>query len=333
MSPIKSFKLSELAEILGAELAGDPNKEISGISSLSSAENGEISFIARESFIGQLENTAAGAVICNKSLSNNYSGNKIIGENPYLLYAKCTQLFKAKPVINKGISKLASVQDSCSISTTSSISQFVTLSDGVCIEDDVIVMPGVYIGQNTKISRGTILYPNVSIYNDVDIGQNCIIHSGVVIGSDGLGFAKDSEKWIKIEHLGKVIIGSDVEIGSNSTIDRGSVGNTTICDNVKIDNQVHIAHNVYIGEGTAIAGNSAIAGSTKIGKNCTLAGCSAIVDNIEITNEVHITAMSLITKSITESGIFSSGTPFMKNRDWKKNAVAFKKLHYLAKKS
>jgi UDP-3-O-[3-hydroxymyristoyl] glucosamine N-acyltransferase len=129
-----------------------------------------------------------------------------------------------------------------------------------------------------------------------------------------------------------VILGEEVELGSNTTIDRGSVDNTVIGDNVKIDNQVHIAHNVKVGSGTAIAANSAIAGSTIVGKNCTMAGCSAIVDNVEITDEVHITANSLITKSIKESGIYSSGTPFMKNSEWRKNAVAFKKLSELAKK-
>ena len=170
------------------------------------------------------------------------------------------------------------------------------------------------------------------MYDSVELGKDCIIHSGAVIGSDGLGFAKENNEWVKIEHLGRVLIGNNVEIGSNSTVDRGSIGDTVIGENVKIDNQVHIAHNVAIGSGTAIAGNSAIAGSTKIGKNCTLAGCSAVVDNIEIVDEVHITAMTLITKSIKESGFYSSGTPFMKNSDWKKNAVAFKKLREITKK-
>ena len=193
-------------------------------------------------------------------------------------------------------------------------------------------MPGVFVGKGSKVGKGSIVHANVSLYDSVEIGQDCIIHSGTVIGSDGLGFAKDNNEWVKIEHLGKVLIGNNVEIGANSTIDRGSIGDTVIGENVKIDNQVHIAHNVTIGSGTAIAGNSAIAGSTKIGKNCTLAGCSAVVDNIEITDEVHITAMTLITKSIKESGFYSSGTPFMKNSDWKKNAVAFKKLREITKK-
>ena len=332
MSSLKSFKLFQLAETLGAELEGDPTKEIFGIGPLVSSTSDEISFISKESYRPNLELTKAGAVICNSETSKFFEGNKLICSNPYLLYAKCTQLFKEKPVIEKGISTLASIEDSAVISETASISNFVSISKNVVIEDDVVIMPGVTIGEGCKIGKRTILYANASLYDSVSIGIDCIIHSGAVIGSDGLGFAKENNEWVKIEHLGKVLIGNDVEIGSNTTIDRGSIGDTVLGNNVKIDNQVHIAHNVSIGSGTAIAGNSAIAGSTQIGKNCTLAGCSAIVDNIKIADEVHITAMSLITKSIKESGFYSSGTPFMKNSDWKKNAVSFKKLHKLIKK-
>ena len=332
MSSPKSFKLSQLASLLGAELEGDPEKEIVGINNLVSASDNEISFIARETFIPQLDSTSAGAVICNSRTSELYEGNKLVCANPYLIYANCTKLFKEKPSIQMGVSNLASIASSSSISDKASIGSFVSISDNAIIEDDVILMPGVFVGKGCKVGKGTILHANTSLYDLVDIGQECIIHSGTVIGSDGLGFAQDNKQWVKIEHLGKVVIGNHVEIGSNSSIDRGSVGDTIIGDNVKIDNQVHIAHNVKIGSGTAIAGKSAIAGSTSIGKNCTLAGCSAIVDNVEIADEVHITAMTLITKSIKESGFYSSGTPFMKNSDWKKNAVAFKRLNEITRK-
>ena len=332
MSSPKSFKLSQLATLLGAELEGDPDKEIIGINNLASALDDEISFIAREAYKSQLESTSAGVVICNSQTSGSYDGNKLVCQNPYLAYAKCTKLFKEKPSTKIGISNLASIASSSLVSDKASVGNFVTISEDTIIEDHVILMPGVFIGKGSKVGKGTIVHANTSLYDSVEVGQDCIIHSGVVIGSDGLGFAQDNKKWVKIEHLGRVLIGSHVEIGSNSTIDRGSVGDTIIGDNVKIDNQVHIAHNVNVGSGTAIAGNSAIAGSTIIGKNCTLAGCSAVVDNIEIADEVHITAMTLITKSIKESGFYSSGTPFMKNSEWKKNAVAFKKLKEITKK-
>ena len=332
MSSPKSFKLSQLATLLGAELEGDPDKEVIGINSLAEASDSEVSFLAREAYIPQLASSKAGAVICDSETSKLFNGNKIICSNPYLIYANCTKLFKETPTTQEGISKLASIDSSSSVSDSAAISSFVSISADAVIEDDVILMPGVFVGKGCRVGKGSIIHANVSLYDSVELGKDCIIHSGVVIGSDGLGFAKENNEWVKIEHLGRVLIGNNVEIGSNSTIDRGSIGDTVIGENVKIDNQVHIAHNVIIGSGTAIAGNSAIAGSTKIGKNCTLAGCSAVVDNIEITDEVHITAMTLITKSIKESGFYSSGTPFMKNSDWKKNAVAFKKLREIIKK-
>jgi UDP-3-O-[3-hydroxymyristoyl] glucosamine N-acyltransferase len=332
VSSPKSFKLSQLATLLGAELEGDPDKEVIGINSLAEASDSEVSFLAREAYIPQLASSKAGAVICDSETSKLFNGNKIICSNPYLIYANCTKLFKENPTTQEGISKLASIDSSSSVSDSAAISSFVSISADAVIEDDVILMPGVFVGKGCRVGKGSIIHANVSLYDSVELGKDCIIHSGAVIGSDGLGFAKENNEWVKIEHLGRVLIGNNVEIGSNSTVDRGSIGDTVIGENVKIDNQVHIAHNVAIGSGTAIAGNSAIAGSTKIGKNCTLAGCSAVVDNIEITDEVHITAMTLITKSIKESGFYSSGTPFMKNSDWKKNAVAFKKLREITKK-
>tara|TARA_B100001173_G_scaffold79683_1_gene68023 strand:+ start:334 stop:1341 length:1008 start_codon:yes stop_codon:yes gene_type:complete len=331
VSLVSGISLRELAQKIGADLEGDPNKEVLGLNTLDLASNDEVSFIARKSFLSSLPLSKAGALICSNDLSESYSGNKLIGDDPYLLYARCTKVFKE--LINKsthlGISELAYVGDNTSISKKSSVANFVNISDEVTIEDDVVIGSGVFIGENSVIGHGSKIYPNVTIYDSVEIGSNCIIHSGTVIGSDGLGFAKHKGEWLKIEHLGRVIIGDNVEIGSNTSIDRGSVGDTLVEDNVKIDNLVHLAHNVQIGSGTAIAANSAVAGSSSIGKNCTLAGCCAVVDNIEVADEVHITAKSLITKSIREKGVYSSGTPFMKNDEWRKNAVSFKKLHNL----
>ena len=329
MSLVSGISLKELAQKIGADLEGDADKEVVGLNTLDLASNNEVSFIARKSFLSSLPLSKAGALICSNDLSEGYSGNKLIGKDPYLLYARCTKVFKELTNISPilGISKFVQVGNNVSISKKSSVANFVNISDGVTIEDDVVIGSGVAIGENSVIGCGSKIYPNVTIYDSVVIGSNCIIHSGTVIGSDGLGFAKHKGEWLKIEHLGKVLIGDNVEIGSNTSIDRGSVGDTLVEDNVKIDNLVHLAHNVKIGSGTAIAANSAVAGSSSIGKNCTLAGCCAVVDNIEVADEVHITAKSLITKSIREKGVYSSGTPFMKNDDWKKNAVSFKKLH------
>ena len=333
MSSSAGITLENLAQEIGAELKGDHEKIILGLNSIEKANKDELSFIFRDTFIPLLATTTAGAVILSEDNLGNYNGNALIGENPHLLYAKASKVFMElrNPKVAPFTSKLAAVHGSANIGDGSTINSFVTVSEGVVLDGCVSVGPSSFLGKEVRIGTGTIIHSNVSIYEGVEIGSNCIIHSGAVIGSDGLGFAKDGKDWHKIEHLGRVIIGNNVEIGSNSSIDRGSVGNTKIDDNVKIDNQVHLAHNVEIGEGTAIAARSAIAGSSKIGRYCTLAGCCAVVDNVEISDEVHITAMTLITKSIKEPGTYSSGTPFMKNKDWKKSAVLFKKLNKLIK--
>ena len=333
MSSSTGITLEDLAQEIGAELKGDRAKIILGLNSIEKANKDEVSFISRDKFLPLLATTTAGAVILSEDNLGNYNGNALIGESPHLLYAKASKVFMElrNPKAGPFTSNMAVIHDSANTGDGSIINSFVTVSEGVVLDGCVSIGPSSFLGKEVKIGTGTIIHPNVSIYEGVEIGSHCIIHSGTVIGSDGLGFAKDGQDWHKIEHLGRVIIGNNVEIGSNSSIDRGSVGNTKIDDNVKIDNQVHIAHNVEIGEGTAIAARSAIAGSSKIGRYCTLAGCCAVVDNVEISDEVHVTAMTLITKSIKEPGTYSSGTPFMKNKDWKKSAVLFKKLNKLIK--
>ena len=333
MSSSAGITLEDLAQEIGAELKGDQKKIILGLNSLEKANKDEVSFIFRNAFLPLLAKTDAGAVILSEDNLDKYTGNALIGNNPHLLYAKASKVFMElrNPKTVPHISDLSAIHDSANIGDGSIINSFVTVSENVVLKSDVSLGSSSFLGKGVKIGAGTTIHSNVSIYEGVEIGSNCIIHSGTVIGSDGLGFAKDGQHWHKIEHLGTVIIGDSVEIGSNSSIDRGSVGDTKVNDNVKIDNQVHLAHNVEIGEGTAVAARCAIAGSSKIGRYCTLAGCCAVVDNVEIVDEVHITAMTLITKSIKEPGTYSSGTPFMKNKEWKKSAVLFKKLDKLTK--
>ena len=328
VSSKKSITLGLLAQKIGAELNGDPETEVFGMNTLQSAGKKEISFLNNNSFIQDLKSTKAAAVIISPDRAELAPCSTIVGDNPYLLYAKATQVFKFLQLIKseKGISSFADVSATAEIHKSANIGPFCRIEEGARIGKEVSIGSGVVIGSSSKIGNQTLIYPNSTIYHEVSIGSKCIIHSGTVIGSDGLGFAKDEDNWVKIEHLGGVVIGDRVEIGSNSSIDRGSVGYTKIDDDVKIDNLVHIAHNVEIGSGTAIAANSAIAGSSTIGKHCTIAGCCGVVDNIEITDSVHITAMTLVTKSLKQSGTYSSGTPLMNNREWRKSAVTFKKL-------
>jgi len=190
----------------------------------------------------------------------------------------------------------------------------------------VVLQAGVYIGQNSRIGRGSHIYPNVVVYHDVHMGEECIIHSQTALGSDGFGYAPGPGGWEKICQLGGVRIGDRVEIGASTAIDRGALGNTSIADGVIIDNQVHIAHNCSIGKNTAIAACCGVAGSTKIGANCTFAGMVGVVGHIEICDGVHFSGKTLVTKSVTEPGSYSSGIPMSKSQDWRKNAVRFSQL-------
>ena len=334
MSLKKGITLSELAKKLNAKLIGDPEFQVNGIKTLKEANQDEVSFLSRRQYTKQLNSTKAGAVIISDTDKDLGKGNLIVGKDAYLLYAKATQVFKEinQEQQQQGISKLADISSSARISPNATIGSFCKISDNVEIGDHVIVGSGAVIGESTSIGDRSIIQANVSIYHSVTIGDDCIIHAGSVIGSDGLGFARDGEDWEKIEHLGEVILGNNVEIGSNCSIDRGSAGNTFLDDQVKLDNNVHLAHNVHLGRSTVIAANTAIAGSTTLGKNCTVSGVCGIIDNLEITDSVHITAGSLVTKSITKPGTYTSGTPLIEHSLWKRNAVAFKKLKDLIKK-
>jgi len=334
VSSKNSVTLGELAKQLNAKLIGDPELKVNGIKTLKEANQDEVSFLSRKQYAKQLNSTKAGAVIISDSDKGLGKGNLIVGKDAYLLYAKATQVFKGinQEQGQQGISKLADISSSAKISSKATIGSFCKISENVEIGDHVIVGSGVVIGESTSIGNRTVIQANVSIYHSVTIGDDCIIHAGSVIGSDGLGFARDGEDWEKIEHLGEVILGNNVEVGSNCSIDRGSAGNTMLDDQVKLDNNVHLAHNVHLGRSTVIAANTAIAGSTTLGKNCTVSGVCGIIDNLEITDSVHITAGSLVTKSISESGTYTSGTPLIEHSLWKRNAVAFKKLKDLIKK-
>ena len=330
----RDFTLEELAEHIGARLEGDSNKVIVGINTLSGANNSEVSFFSKKKFLRDLTETLAGAIIISQENSHLANCDLLIMDNPYLGYAKASHLFKHffKEEVPTGISRFAEIGTGSNISKSASVGSFVSIGKDVVVGDGVLIGNGSFIGNNVTIGSNSVIYPNTTIYSDVSLGVEVIIHSGSVIGSDGLGFAKEESKWVKVEHLGEVIIGDRVEIGSNTSIDKGSIGSTIIGSDVKIDNLVHIAHNVQIGDYSAIAASSAIAGSTIIGKKCTIAGCCGVIDNITIVDNVNITAMTLVTKSIKRPGIYSSGTPIMENREWKKNAVKFKKLYEIFKK-
>jgi len=322
-----SYSIEFIAEHIGAELIGNCEQIIEGLNTLQDATSRDITFLANASYRRFLLTTDAAAIIVDKMDLSNYSGNFLVVDNPYLAYALVSDLFASGPGSKLGIHKTAVISAGVKISKTASIGANVVLGKNVIIGEKSIIGPNTSIGDGSIIGDNCKIFSNVSIYHGVTIGDRVTIHSCSVIGGDGFGFAHDSRHWIKIHQLGGVIIGNRVEIGSCTTIDRGALSDTIIEDGVILDNHIQIAHNVHIGENTAIAGCSGISGSTKIGKNCIFAGQTGIVGHLKICDGVTTTGGTIITKSISQSGSYSSGTPSSFTDKWKKNAVRFTQLN------
>lgn len=325
-----SFTLGEIARLVNAELRGDASHLIDGIATLQTATANHISFIANPVYKKYLPLTKAGAVLVDAKLALECPVACLIVAKPYEAYAQLSAHFVKQLVVDSPVHETASVHASARLGAGVVIGPNAVISSGAVLGDDVVVGAGCFIGDDVEIGENTELKPNVTLYQAVRIGQGCLIHSGTVIGADGFGFAPTAQGWLKIHQLGSVVIGNKVEIGANSCIDRGALDDTVIEDGVIIDNLVQIAHNVKIGRNTAIAGHTAIAGSTTIGSQCTIAGAVGIVGHLQIADKVHITAMSLVTSSITEPGSYSSGTAMSNTKEWRKNAARFRQLDDLA---
>lgn len=324
---MQSFSLAQIAEHLGAQLIGDGAVNITRIASLDKAQSNEVSFLSQKKYRKQLEMTQAAAVILTQEDSEYFTGTKLIVANPYVAYAKLAQFMDTTPVAaHTGIHPSAVIEPSANISPLANIGANVVIEAGAVVGDYVQIGAGSFIGRCAIIGTNTKIWANVTIYHDVVIGQNCVFHSGAVIGSDGFGFANERGQWVKIPQVGSVVIGDQVEIGANTAIDRGAIENTEIHSNVIIDNMVHLAHNVIIGEGTAIAACSVIAGSTTIGKYCQIAGLCGINGHIDVCDGVIFTGMTMVTKSVTEPGVYSSGLPHSSNKEWRKQIAQFRHL-------
>lgn len=326
----RSYLLTELAQLLGAELRGDERQEIRALATLQSAGNTDLTFIANPAYKKYLSITQAGAVLVNTELADEFEGNKLVIKNPYAAYARLTSIFEFLREPYSGIHPSAVVGAETTLGRNVSIGANAVIGDGVTLADGVIVGPGCYVGNDTVIGANTKLAANVSIYHGVSIGSDCNLHSGCVIGADGFGFAPEASGWLKIHQLGGVRIGNKVEVGACTCIDRGALDDTCIDDGAIIDNQVQIAHNVRIGKNTAIAAQVGISGSTTIGANCTIAGAVGIAGHLALADNVHINAMSLVSASITQSGSYSSATPLAPTKTWRRNAARFRQLDDLA---
>ncbi len=323
-----NYTLKKLAELFSVEIIGDDSYSINKVASIENADEDSLVFLAEKKFLKLLNNSRSKTVITTKSFSHLCKNNVVVCDNPYLLFAKISLLLNKNQKKNYGIHRsVTSLTEK--LNTKLSIDSNVYIGKNVQIGDDSTIGANCCIGDNIIIGNNACIYPNVTFYSNVIVGDNVVIHSGAVIGSDGFGFVKENNMWIKIPQIGGVIIGNDVEIGSNTSIDRGTLDNTVIGNGVKLDNQIQIAHNVRIGDHTIIAACVGIAGSAKIGRNCSIGGGAGIQGHIEICDNTQVTSMTKVSSSIKVSGIYTSGTPHMLNKKWLKNAVRFKSLNEL----
>lgn len=325
------YQLSELAERTGSKLEGD-DCLIDGIAEISSAVSGEIAFISNPKYVEFLATTRASALIIKAEFLGECQCPALLAENPRLIYAKVARLLYPPPLADAGISKNAFVSKLAVIDETASIADGAVISAGVSIGAGAQIGAGSVIEADAVIGSNTRISANVTVGHGSEVGDNCILHSGVVLGADGFGFVKDGEVYIKIPQIGNVHIGNDVEIGANTTIDRGALENTVIGNGVKLDNQIQIAHGVTIGDNTVVSSATAIAGSTHIGSGCLIGGLVGIVEHLTIADNVMITGRTMVSHSITEAGSYSSGTPMDTTRNWRKNSARFRRLDELAKR-
>jgi len=323
------FTARQIASFLNGEIEGDPEIKVNNVSKIEEGRPGSLSFLANLKYEKYIYETASSIVLVNRSFQpeKSISATLIKVENAYEAFAKLLDLYQQSVPEKEGISSLSSIHPTAHIGDKVFIGEFTCVAQNSSIGNGSKIYPQVYIGDNVKIGENTILYPGVKIYQDCIIGSNCIIHSGVVIGSDGFGFApQEGSEYKKIPQIGNVVIEDDVELGSNTTIDRATMGSTIIRKGVKLDNLIQIAHNVEIGENTVIAAQAGISGSTKIGRNCLIAGQAGLTGHLNIADEVKIGAQAGIAHDHKIKGEIIGGSPAVEIRRYRKAAVIFKQL-------
>ena len=320
-----------LAEDFGLTLRGDGERRIDGVATLARAGGSQLAFLANPRYRSQLIESDAGLVVMRAEDAEGYAGDVLIATDPYAAFAKIAALFDHRPAVAAGIHPSAAIDPTAEISAEASIGPFVSIGARTRVDAGAVIGPGCVIGEDCAIGAGSELSARVTLVRRVRLGQRVLIHPGAVLGADGFGLAMEHGRWLKLPQLGGVAVGDDCEIGANTTIDRGALDDTTLEEDVRLDNQIQIGHNARIGAHTAMAGCSAVAGSATIGRYCLIGGGAGILGHLEVCDRVVITAMSLVTSSIREPGEYSSGTPLMDNRSWRKSAARFKQLDALAR--
>ncbi len=327
-----SHTLGDLASRINATLHGDPDCLIEGVAALANASKGTITFLADRRLTKYLKSTRASAVILQDELLGQCPVAALVTDNPYAAYARIASYLHPAKLPQPGVHPSTILGSGTCVDESASIGPGCVLGDGAVIAAGVRLDSACAIGSGVVIGADSHLCSRVTICDEVRIGQRAVIQPGAVIGSDGFGMASENGRWIKVPQLGGVCIGDDVEIGANTTIDRGTLDDTVVEDGVKIDNLVQVAHNVRIGAHTAIAGCTGISGSTLIGRHCKIGGGVGIVGHLRITDHVVLTGMSLVTRSISSPGVYSSGVPVQGNARWNRNCAHLRSLDRLARR-
>jgi len=326
-----SLTINDVVAQLGGSAVGDAARRIDGVAPLDSAGSSDISFLANPKYRSQLAQTHAGAVVVDEKIELPEGLTAIRSSNPYLYFARVVALLNPPRRFPAGISDRACVEGE--VAATAHVGPGAVIEAGAVVMDEAIIGPNSVVRQGARIGKRTRLMANVSVYENCSLGDDCIVHSGVVIGADGFGFARSAEReWVKFPQIGAVRIGNNVEIGANTSIDRGAMTDTIIGDGVKLDNLIQIAHNVEVGDHTAIAGSAGIAGSSKVGKRCMIGGQSGISGHLVIGDDVVISGDTLVTKSISEPGQYTANLPVQKHTDWVRNFSHLRHLDRMAKK-
>jgi UDP-3-O-[3-hydroxymyristoyl] glucosamine N-acyltransferase len=324
------LSLAAIIARLGGRVSGNPETLVSQVGSLENARDGEITFFSNPRFKARLEQTRASAVVLGPSAENLTVLPRIVADNPYAYFARLSRLFNPDPEIVPGVHSEAQVDRSARIAASAQIGPGAVIGPDAVIGDAVSVGAGCHVGAGVKIGESTKMYPRVVIYPGCTIGARVILHSGVVIGADGFGLAQEDGCWLKIPQIGAVVLGDEVEVGANTTIDRGAIDDTVIEEGVKLDNQIQIGHNCRVGAHTAMAGCVAVAGSANIGRSCTIGAGAIVLGHLTIADNVHVSAATVISRSIKKAGTYTGMFPFDDNASWAKNTALVRHLSELA---
>ncbi len=333
MDAMTPVSLQELQAALGGELVGDGARTVVRIAPLADASADEITFVTGAKYLAALKASGAACVIVPPVMAQDVPSTcaALITPDPYLYFARLTQWWAARvrPAMPLGVHPSAVVATDVVVGRDVTVGPYAVIESGAVLGDGAQIGAQCYVGRGVHVGAGTRLAPRVTLMDGVKLGARCLLHSGAVLGADGFGFAPTASGWVKIEQLGSVTVGDDVEIGANTCIDRGALGDTFIGNGVKLDNQIQIGHNVQIGDHAALAGCTGVAGSTRIGKGCTIGGSGMILGHLELADGVHISAASVVMRSISKPGLYTGIFPIDENGSWEKNAASVRQLSAL----